>query len=114
MAKMTTATTTNAGAAGAAELSEALKAGLDGAPCLVCVWASTKQPLAPLLAAMAQAFPKACVVGSSTAGEFTADGDTAGHAVASALTGDFVVEAGIGTGLRAGSEQAIATALAPL
>lgn len=113
MSKMATSTTALEGTAGAAALAAQLsQAGAD--PRLVCVWASTKQPLGPLLAALQAHFPAACVVGASTAGEFTGVGDTSGHAVACAISGDFIVEAGLGTGLRENSEKAIVDALGGL
>jgi methyl-accepting chemotaxis protein len=111
MSQMITAKTELGGDAGADALAAEFS-GLD--PRLICVWASTQQPLGPLLAAMQRRFPHACVVGASTAGEFTSVGDTNGHAVACALGGDFVVEAGLGTGLRENSEAAITTALSSL
>jgi hypothetical protein len=111
MSQMITAKTALAGDDG----GDALAAQLSVAdPRLICVWASTLQPLGPLLASLQRHFPEACVVGSSTAGEFTGAGDTNGQAVACAIGGDFVVEAGIGTGLRENSEKAVADALRPL
>lgn len=110
-----TATTTKPGDEGAAALSAALVAALPpGSPRLVCVWASTRQPLGPLLAALAARFPEAVVTGCSTAGEFTNAGDTAGTAVAFALSGDFVVEVGLATGLKSDTEGAVTRATAGL
>lgn len=107
-----TATTTAEGTAGAQALSLQLRAALgEGEPKLVCLWASTAQPLAPLLAALQACFPASVVVGSSSAGEFTGDGDTVGHAVAWAVSGDVVVHAGFATGLKADSGRAAEAAL---
>lgn len=83
----------------------------DASPALVCVFASTKQPLEQVLSITSAAFPKACVVGASTAGEFTEVRDAKGAVTAFAVAGDVVAHAGIGTGLAANPEAAVSTAL---
>lgn len=115
MTRVATASTTKAGDAGATELATALSRDLAGdTPKLVCVWASTSQPLGPLLAALQGTFAGCAVIGSSTAGEFTETGDSNGEAVAVAIAGELVVDAGMGRGLRADSGAAIETALTGL
>lgn len=111
--KTATATTNLPGAQGAEPLTHALRAAL-GEPVLLCVWASTQQPLAALLPALQERFPRAVVVGSSTAGEFTAAGDTKGCAVVFGVAGDVVAHAGFGGGLKASTEKALQQALAEL
>lgn len=92
-----------------------LRKGLgDASPALVCVFASTKQPLEQVLSITSAAFPKACVVGASTAGEFTEVRDAKGAVTAFAVAGDVVAHAGIGTGLAANPEAAVSTALSSL
>jgi methyl-accepting chemotaxis protein len=84
----------------------------DRAPALICVFASTQQPLAECMAYVGEAFPRAKVIGSSTSGEFTEDGD-AKHAVAAfAICADMDVHAGLGRNLRESPERAVADALA--
>ena len=65
----------------------------------------------PLLAA---GLPGAVVAGCSTAGEFTERGDAKGSVSAFVLSGDFEVQAGFGTGLKANLEAAVTEAVAPL
>jgi methyl-accepting chemotaxis protein len=86
----------------------------DAAPALVCVFASTKQPLEQVLSIMSAAFPTACIVGASTAGEFTEVKDAKGAVSAFAVAGDVVAHGGIGTGLAAGPEAAVSAALSSL
>src|ERR1700689_4024722 len=59
-------------------------------------------------------FPKAAVLGVSTSGEFTEKGDAKRAASIFALAGDYEVVAGIGHGLKANPEKAVADALAKL
>lgn len=100
-------------ASGAADsLVKDLLAGLGGEqPALLVLFPSTKQPLGEIAARVAAAFPDAAVLGASTAGEFTERGDAKGAAVACAVAGDYLVHAGIGTGLKASPEGAVQRAL---
>jgi len=75
------------------------------------VFASTSQPLAGVSAALVQRFPGATVLGASTAGEFTEEGDGKQGAVACAMSGDFKVSAGLGSGLSADPQRAVEQAL---
>ncbi|MBK8257512.1 MAG: FIST C-terminal domain-containing protein [Polyangiaceae bacterium] len=89
-----------------------LREGLAGeAPSLVTVFASTKQPLSELMPLMAAAFPGAVILGSSTAGEFTEKGDTKDGVSVAAVSGQFRVFAGMGTGLKEAPEKAVEQAL---
>ena len=56
-------------------------------------------------------FPGSTVIGASTAGEFVQTGDRKGSVAAFALSGDFRVHAGLGTGLGSNPDAAIRTAL---
>jgi len=78
-------------------------------PAVVLVFASTAQPLDELLPILAKRFP--VVLGSSTAGEFTQDGDTKGAVAAIAIAGDYKVFAGIGTHIKEDPERAVQAAL---
>ena len=80
-------------------------------PALVVAMASTAQPLGPVASAIQEAFPNIPVVGTSTAGEFTERGDAKSSVAAFALSGDYKVVTGIGTGLKADAEKAVAKAL---
>ncbi len=83
-------------------------------PALVVAMASTRQPLGPVVSALREGFPTIPIVGTSTAGEFTERGDAKGSVAAFALSGDYKVFTGIGTGLKADAEKAVATALEEL
>ena len=78
---------------------------------LVAVFGSTDHPLGPLAQSVAKEFPNAVVLGSSTSGEFTEHGDAKRSASIFALSGDYAVFAGIGRGLKANPEKAVAAAL---
>ncbi|MEM9195360.1 MAG: FIST N-terminal domain-containing protein [Myxococcota bacterium] len=100
----------------ATEAADALSAGLKRSlqetdPKLVMVFASTDQPLAEVVATLAPRLPGSCVVGASSAGEFTQAGDTKGSVVAIAVAGDYIVRSGIGTNLRASYSNAVNEAL---
>jgi hypothetical protein len=86
----------------------------DDTPALVMTFASTKQPLADLAPALSEAFPGATVLGASTAGEFTEEGDTKSGSVAIALCGDFAVRAGMGDNLKADLTGAVQRAIGDL
>jgi hypothetical protein len=97
----------------AKDLCAELTRQLGGAtPELVVVFASPSQPLETLAPALAQAFPKATLLGASTAGEFTEKGDAKGSAAALAMAGDFKVFAGMGAALKKDPEAAITAAVA--
>jgi len=80
-------------------------------PALVVAMASTAQPLGPVAVALQEGFPGIPIVGTSTAGEFTEQGDAKGSVAAFALSGDYKVFTGIGTGLKADAEKAVSRAL---
>jgi len=62
-------------------------------------------------AGLSAAFPGSTVLGASTAGEFTQDRDAKGSTAAFVLAGDYRVFAGIGDGLKATPERAVARAV---
>lgn len=80
-------------------------------PSLIFVFASTKQPLTELCQLFANNFQGAVILSSSTSGEFIETGDDKGSVAAIALSGEFKVSAGIGTGLKNDAEGAISQAL---
>lgn len=95
-----------------ASITGALDAQLKSAPpVLVMTFASTKQPLGEITSALKQHYPNACVLGATTAGEFTEHGDSKSSVSAFALAGDFVVHAGLARGLKASPEKAVAEAV---
>lgn len=107
-----TASAKGSAAQAAAELVRDLKRGLDGREAaLVMVFASTEQPLGEVAKILAESLPGVAVLGASTAGEFTERGDTKGAVCAVAVSGEFKVYAGIGAGVRANPERAVAQAL---
>lgn len=81
-------------------------------PALVVAFASTAQPLGELLSALGRALPGARVIGASTTGEFTQEGDGNGAVSAFAVAGDYRVFAGMGTGIHESLEGAVEGALA--
>jgi methyl-accepting chemotaxis protein len=83
----------------------------DSEPSLLMAFASTAQPLDELVRMIAPAFPGAIVLGASTAGEFTEKGDAKDSTALFALSGDYRVFAGVGTGLAASPEKAVGQAL---
>lgn len=99
----------------AKDLTRALRGSLGARePVLVMLFASINQPLQAIQTLVAGEFSKAVVMGSSTAGEFTGEGDTQGAVVAWALAGDFAVRARMAIGLRSRLEEAVAEAVADL
>ena len=107
-----TASATGAASDAAAKLVADLKRDLAGEmPALVMVFASTQQPLGEVAAPLAAAFAGAQVIGASTAGEFTERGETKGAVCAVAIAGAFKVYAGMGSGLQAHPERAVAQAV---
>ena len=107
-----TASATGSAASAAASVVADLKRDLHGeVPALVMVFASTAQPLGEVSRVVSEAFATAQVLGASTAGEFTERGDTKGAVCAVAIAGAYEVYAGIGSGVRAQPERAVAQAL---
>lgn len=107
-----TASATGAAATAAEHLVADLKRDLKGQePALVMVFASTSQPLGEVAKVLSSAFEGTSVLGASTAGEFTERGDTKGAVSAVAVTGQLKVYAGIGSGVRANPDRAVAQAL---
>lgn len=95
-----------------AQLSDEVRSRLDGQPpVLLAVFSSTQQPLDEVFAELGRQFPDAIRIGSSTAGEFTERGDDQGATALFALAGDYRVFSGIGRGLKADPERAIAAAI---
>ena len=107
-----TASARGSAARAASDLVRDLKRGLDGrTPALVMVFASTDQPLGEVAAILSAELASTTVLGASTAGEFTERGDTKGAVCAVAVSGEIKVYAGIGAGVRANPERAVAQAL---
>jgi methyl-accepting chemotaxis protein len=107
-----TASAAGAAASAAERIASELRRGLGSEEAaLVMLFASTGQPLPEVAPIVARAFPGATVLGASTAGEFTERGDTKGAVSGVAVAGAFKVFAGIGTGVRASPERAVAQAL---
>jgi methyl-accepting chemotaxis protein len=78
---------------------------------LLIVFASPKHPLSAMMENIGRDFPNAVALGVSSSGEFTEKGDAKGAASIFALAGDYEVVAGIGKGLKANPEKAVADAL---
>jgi methyl-accepting chemotaxis protein len=93
-------------------LASSVKAQLLGeSPVLMIVFASTQQPLEQLMPLLAKQFPQTLLSGTSTAGEFTQDGDEQGATVLWALSGDFQVRGRMGRGLKQNLELAVQQAV---
>jgi methyl-accepting chemotaxis protein len=98
-----------------AQLVACARAGLGpDKPVMLIVFASTRQPLQTTLAHVQSAFPESCVLGASSAGEFTELGDQKQSVSMLALAGDFKVFTGMSTGLREDVEHAVQHAVAEL
>ncbi len=104
--------TAHAGPVDADRMFLDLKNRLEGAaPRLVVVFASTQCKLGDIVAKAAGAFPGVPAIGSSTAGEFSESAEGKGRCVAWVIGGDDIVAAaGIGRGLKANPEAAVAAA----
>jgi methyl-accepting chemotaxis protein len=90
------------------EILRSLGEGLEGAsPVLLVVFASPVVPLAELLPLLTARFPKAVVIGATSAGEFTQERDAKGSTSVFAVAGDVKVTAAMGCGLRADTERAV-------
>lgn len=97
------------------ELPEVVRKQLQGrTPSLLLIFASPRLSLRELSMALRAAFPTTALLGSTSAGEFTESGKDSGTASIIALAGDFKVYTGLGVGLKAGAEQAVAEAVDPL
>lgn len=83
-------------------------------PQFIVVFASTKQPLAELAPLLADAFEGAILVGCSSAGEFTENGDMDGAVSIFAVHGDFKIHAGMAVGLRSDVERTVTAAVGAL
>lgn len=115
MTTVVTASSNGDEATAGAELADGLAKGLNGqSPSLVFLFASTSQPIEALLPTLCKRFAGATVLAASTAGEFTERDVSKGAAVAAAIVGDYQVHAGMGAGLAAGAEKAVAAAVARL
>ena len=114
---MRVATSLRSGSAATAarEGAAALRLGLGGqAPAFVMAFASTKQPLPEVLSALETEMPGALVLGASTAGEFTEEGDAKGSASFFAVAGELKAYAGFADKLGADPEAAVQRAAAQL
>ena len=113
---MRVATSLNTGDAKkvAADGAAALKRGLGADPAFVMAFPSTKQPLATVLADLVASFPGALVLGASTAGEFTEEGDAKGSTAFFAVAGEIKAFAGFADNLAADPEGAVKRAVAAL
>src|SRR5438132_10848366 len=78
-----------------------IRAALGEAPVFVMAFSSTKQPLDEVLSGLRTALPGTLILGSSTSGEFTEDGDAKGSTALFALAGDVKAFAGFASGLAA-------------
>lgn len=86
---------------------------LEGAtPAFTMVFAARRYPLRALQSALRERLGGGPVLGTTSAGEFTAEGDTQNGAVAVAVAGDFVVHAGMGRGLQTDAAGALRAASA--
>lgn len=79
---------------------------------MVVAFASPKTEPAKIGARLAQKFPNAHSLVSSTSGEFTEDGDGSGTVALFALAGDYKIFSGVGHNLAGDPEAAVAQALA--
>lgn len=90
-----------------------LLSGLGGAkPTLVFAFASVPHDIGRVCSDLAQVFPAATVLGSSSSGEFVRGGVGKGAVVVIAVAGDFHVHAKLARGLSADVEAAVAAAIA--
>ncbi len=80
-------------------------------PVLIAAFGSPSIDLAATLSMIARRFPDAVVLGSTTSGEFTHEGDGNKTVAIFALAGDYRITAGMATGLAASPERAVASAL---
>ena len=95
-----------------AGLIAALEAKLEGEPAFVLAMASPAIPLVETMALLGKRFPNAKIIGTSTSGEFTEEGDGKESVAAIAVAGDYKVHVGLGRGLATSPETAVRDALA--
>ena len=105
-------TTLSDPAAAGAALADEVNAALDGPPDALLLFASPSYNHAPLLGALAGAFPQALLVGSTTAGEFThaSSGDDTACLLA-LQSGELCFSVGVGCGLGTSPSRAAADIL---
>src|SRR6185437_3281482 len=94
--------------------AKALRAMCGEAPSFVMAFASTKQPLAEVVAGLQKDMPNALVLGSSTSGEFTEEGDAKGATALFGVAGGVKAFAGFASWLAADPEGAVKKASAQL
>ncbi len=98
--------------AAASSLVTQLRRGLSGRePAFVLIFASTAQPLSEVMPIVADAFSADRVLGASTSGEFTEATVAKSSVSAIAVAGPFALHAGLGRGLKASPERAVADAV---
>src|SRR5688572_14822772 len=90
---------------------DSLSRALGREPVLIAAFGSPSIDLAATLSMLARRFPDAVVLGSTTSGEFTHEGDGNKTVALFALAGDYRITAGMATGLAASPERAVASAL---
>ncbi len=107
MTQIVHAVTQTTGEEAGADLVRQLTERLAGErPALVVCFASMTQPLGPTLAALHRGLGGVPTIGSSTAGEFTEQGEHPKAAVAVAIVGPFLVHTAMVTGIKANPEEA--------
>src|SRR5688500_10896353 len=112
--KVATALAAGSAEEAAAQILGELRRGLgDARPAFTLVFASTAQPLGAVAGPLASELG-GVVLGASTAGELVQDRDAKGSVAAIAVAGDFVVKAGMGTGLGKDPEGAVRQATSEL
>lgn len=111
MTEVATALVSTEGEAVQTDVVKALRGQLTEAPALVMAFAATPHPLGPLASKLSGEFPAAQVLCCSTAGEFTEQRDAKGAISAVAISGDYKVFSGMGTGLREDPAAAISKAV---
>ncbi|HEY4223143.1 MAG TPA: FIST N-terminal domain-containing protein, partial [Myxococcota bacterium] len=98
----------------AREGAAALRAQLGGEPAFVMAFASTKQPLADVMQQLKRDLPNALVLGASTSGEFTEEGDAKGSTSFFGVAGEIKAFASFTDNLGADPEGAVRRAAAAL
>lgn len=86
----------------------------DAMPALIMVYASTAQSLDTLAANLQEAFPDACVIGASTAGEFIETGDGKSSVSVVAIAGELEADAVLCRDVASNPDLAIASAVEAL
>lgn len=115
MATLVRAVTRAKGEAATDELVSGLEQALGGrSPALLVCLASMQQPLETTLRALRRAFPGAAIIGSSTAGEFTEEGEHELATIVAGVVGDLVVHTSMAEGIKGDPEGAATRAVAAL